>query len=521
MQHWFERRTFAEIAQKSGGTTGAVQRRGLRALDKLAAVLRRRGAVVPVALLAAGLTPQLTPAAPAGMAATVSATAVHAAPAAGGLTVFLQHSLHAMASAKLTTVAVVLISAAIPVSVQFAAAPPSPPGVSTAAKLSAAAAPVSAVKPDNATLNLSALRRALEQARNRPGNSAGLRQLARLMLTLTKDEIPPVAKLLRELARGGNGLDTVVEALYTRWAEFDPDKAATEALTLPPDACRWSAARAAFETWAAADLPAAWAWLQTSLPGEDWWAPAVSMVRRLAASDPQRAVALLAKTTAPEIRKTMPVFIAEAWGAKDPEAALNWALTTPDEAVRNKLAGVVLEHGGETDPARAMSLLGKLDNSSAQNDAGWNVLWPWALRAPDKAFEEMMKNGAAWPDRLAYSVGDAMARHDAAQAAEAAKSMPPGPKRDEFVQGVLIGVPYTDPAAAVGVMDLISDKELMGHGGLNSFVEAWARKDPVAAAQWISSLPDDGSHKKRFAASHFQSEAGHTYEDVLKKGGAK
>ncbi len=75
MQHWFERRTFCgDRAKMRRHPRRAVQRRGLRALDKLVRpLLRRRGAVVPAALLAAGLTPQLTHAAPAGMAAAVSA----------------------------------------------------------------------------------------------------------------------------------------------------------------------------------------------------------------------------------------------------------------------------------------------------------------------------------------------------------------------------------------------------------------------------------------------------------------
>jgi RNA polymerase sigma factor (sigma-70 family) len=528
MQHWFERRTFAEIAEKSGGNAGSLQRRGLRALDKLAAVLRRRGVIVPVTVLAAGLTSQLAHAAPAGMAASVSAAAAHAAPATGGFSLFIQYSLHAMASAKLTTVAVVLISAAIPVSVQLAATPPSSrPGSAkgiAAAVSPSSSSPLPAKNGGSAaaagTIDLAALRRALEQARNNDNSSVGLRQLARLMLTLTKDEIPAVTELLRELARGENGLDLVVEACYTRWAEFDPDAASTAALALPPGSCKWAATHAAFETWMAGDRSKAWTWLQANVSGDEWWAAAGGAVRRLAASDPQGVLALLADTKDPDVKRGMPSFIAEAWAPKDPEAALAWALTMPGSQ-GTKLAGKVLEYAGTADPARAMGLLNKIDNASAQGEAGWNVVWPWALRAPDKAFEEMMQNGASWPDRIAYGIGDAMARHDAGKAAEAAHKMPPGPRRDEFVQGILIGVPYTDPGAAVSVMELISDKELMSHGGLNTFVEAWARKDAVAAAQWIASLPDDSSHKKEFAASHFQSQAGRSYQEVLQKGGAK
>ncbi|HEX2750187.1 MAG TPA: sigma-70 family RNA polymerase sigma factor, partial [Verrucomicrobiales bacterium] len=355
MQHWFERRTFAEIAEKSGGTAGAVQRRGLRALDKLAGVLRRRGVVVPVALLAAGLTPQLTHAAPAGMAATVSAAAAHAAPAAGGFSLFIQHSLHAMASAKLTTAAIVLISAAVPVGVQFAASTPPVPRRPAAQHVAASASPSS--KPPALTgaapLDLAALRRALEQARNGEGRSTGLREIARLMLSLTKEEIPAVTALLREIARGDNGLDLAVEACYTRWAELDPAAAAAAAITLPPGSCKWSAARAAFETWAAGDVTAAWAWLQASVPGGEWWCAAGSTVRRLAARDPQAALALLADSKVPEIRREMPSFIAEAWSPKDPEAALSWALSLPEDEGRAKLAARVLEYAGTADPARA------------------------------------------------------------------------------------------------------------------------------------------------------------------------
>ena len=134
LEHWFERRTFADIAEKSGASVAAVQRRGLRALDKLSALLRRRGVVLPAAVLAAGLTPRLTQAAPGGLTTAVSAAAIQAAPAAGGLATFFQQTLYAMTSAKLTTAAVVLAAAALPVSVQVASTaglPSRPPSART------------------------------------------------------------------------------------------------------------------------------------------------------------------------------------------------------------------------------------------------------------------------------------------------------------------------------------------------------------------------------------------------------
>ncbi len=124
-----------------------------------------------------------------------------------------------------------------------------------------------------------------------------------------------------------------------------------------------------------------------------------------------------------EIRKEMPVYIAEAWGAKDPGGPHMGSGTAGGErALCSRRQGA-----GTRSRSRPCSQSARQTRQCQRpGEAGWNVLWPWALRAPDKAFEEMTKNGAAWPDRLAYGVGDAMARHDAARAAEAAHTMPPG-----------------------------------------------------------------------------------------------
>src|SRR5436190_18195788 len=59
----------AEVAQRFGLSPAAAQKRGERALEKLAGMLRRRGVVLTAAVLASGMAPRLTHAAPGGVAA--------------------------------------------------------------------------------------------------------------------------------------------------------------------------------------------------------------------------------------------------------------------------------------------------------------------------------------------------------------------------------------------------------------------------------------------------------------------
>ncbi len=56
LAHYYLGRTWQEIATLRGESGMAVQRRASRAVEKLGAILRRRGITVPAALLAAGLT---------------------------------------------------------------------------------------------------------------------------------------------------------------------------------------------------------------------------------------------------------------------------------------------------------------------------------------------------------------------------------------------------------------------------------------------------------------------------------
>jgi RNA polymerase sigma factor (sigma-70 family) len=101
---FFEGRSFAEVGERLQLTDNTARMRVERALDKMNALLARRGVTSTVAALGLALTSQMGVTAPAGLAATVSATAI-----AG--TVTGVSLLTIMSTAKFTIGAVGLVSA--------------------------------------------------------------------------------------------------------------------------------------------------------------------------------------------------------------------------------------------------------------------------------------------------------------------------------------------------------------------------------------------------------------------------
>ena len=79
---FYHRQTYRQIAQDLGDSEAAVQRRGHRALERLAKVLRKGGAAIQVSALTAGLSIALAPPAPAEVASAAFSAGV-AAPSSG------------------------------------------------------------------------------------------------------------------------------------------------------------------------------------------------------------------------------------------------------------------------------------------------------------------------------------------------------------------------------------------------------------------------------------------------------
>lgn len=101
---FFDQRSFRDIGQALDTTEDNAQKRVSRALAKLRDYFAQHGAKVPTAILAAALTGNCVQAAPAGLAATVTAAATSAL-ASGILPALAQAAVEALSWARLKTLA--------------------------------------------------------------------------------------------------------------------------------------------------------------------------------------------------------------------------------------------------------------------------------------------------------------------------------------------------------------------------------------------------------------------------------
>ncbi|MDB6079562.1 MAG: polymerase, sigma-24 subunit, subfamily [Akkermansiaceae bacterium] len=116
---FFEQRSFREISEVTGRTEEAARKQIRRVLDRLAALLRRRGIVAPGTALGAILAAQVLTSPPAS-AALLASAALQAAPALPASVLFSQSFYLMTTKTALKSAAVVLaIAAAVPASIYY------------------------------------------------------------------------------------------------------------------------------------------------------------------------------------------------------------------------------------------------------------------------------------------------------------------------------------------------------------------------------------------------------------------
>lgn len=294
MLKYFEGWNCQEMARRMGGEPAAWRQKVSRALQRLRKLLARRGVAVPLVALAGALNPLFTTSAPAAVTATLSTAPLAAS---GSLTwkSLTLHTLHMMNAKQIIPAALLIVAAAVPLSLQSAAVDrartrvadlestvrslrPAVPGLH-------AAGPLSALRPARASGG---------PAGNRPGDSAWTKiDLADLARALAAGPDANMTKLvqyqllvhqmaaadLRALLLSSEAADLPPEhrlALYERLlpalASKDPAAAVTTGVRLVQNVAGSEAVKLwmnplpnCLRDWASKDPAAALAWYQAQI----------------------------------------------------------------------------------------------------------------------------------------------------------------------------------------------------------------------------------------------------------------
>jgi len=231
----------AEAARRFGLSPAAAQKRGERALEKLAGILKRRGVALSAALLASGLGSRMVQAAPAGMGGKWCAAAMAAGKSG---TAGAAAAWTSLMNAKAISIAAAIIAAAVPVGLQLSASAkaravtPVPAGAENRSPLMGPARPTPPAREAETTgrqivngLDLSVLAREIRAFPPRQGRLQKEMELRAAVLTLDAAQCAVVARMLAE-APGGSALSDVAFDLFSRWEGLDREAALAAAATM-------------------------------------------------------------------------------------------------------------------------------------------------------------------------------------------------------------------------------------------------------------------------------------------------
>ena len=148
--------------------------------------------------------------------------------------------------------------------------------------------------------------------------------------------------------------------------------------------------------------------------------------------------------------------------------------------------------------------------SARRAEVAHNIIWPYLLArdpsttcSPPDFVQTLHTHTEDYPLGLFRDAGDALTRHGAEWAMAKLNEFSPGPARDEFIQGMLRSVSWTEARALLPAVAMLDGEALIRHGGMSQFTDVLTKQDPRAAAEWITSLPA-GSDARKWGDSHFQ-----------------
>ncbi|MCD6051957.1 MAG: hypothetical protein K0Q55_3375 [Verrucomicrobia bacterium] len=479
---FFERKSFQQIAATIGKSESAAQKQCERALEKLSALLKRKGVAVPATVLAAGLTAQVTEGVPAGLAVTISQSAMAGAKAFTAKTLILQ-TLEIMAQAKTKAVAVVLTVALVPLAIQWNQ---NNELQDELAALKNRLTKVSEVQKDSAQREVARISR-------REGSRAAVKLAADRERALVAANSPDARTAAENWQRALFEPDPVLRAqrIAALLGSLTPEMAASVAETF--EEAKKSGIqfgeeyRLFLRAWGKLDGATAMDYAAKKAEGENT-PEMLSTLAGWASASPQQARAWVEALEEGSTKEGLVYGLLDGWAMSDFASAAAYAESRPKSEARNEFRKLLLQRalavGGVAAAQQWVErIAGDEHNSVYKQKAFDEVIQTMLYRDPSAAAHWIAQNAGQ-----AFSSGSAVAD----TAAKLAQSAPM--ETLNWMQN-LPGLSDTQRAdGAVAAMG------------------QWVEKDPKAAGNWIAQNPQHpaydrmaGQYAQAIAEEHLES----------------
>lgn len=209
-----------------------------------------------------------------------------------------------------------------------------------------------------------ALERAVESVSN-----AGLRDM---LDSVVLDKSPAATELILLLVR--------------RWAESDPQAAATWTLQHSEIPVNRAALEQVAIAWANSDLPAATSWVRTLPQDSGKITATLALAYESARTEPVVALELASGLSPTRERDDLLVHAVSQWAATDSTRATAWAMNVADPLLRQRLVASVAIAVADQDATAAATLaVSGLAQGEEQNRATVSIVQRWAQRSPQAA----------------------------------------------------------------------------------------------------------------------------------------
>jgi RNA polymerase sigma factor (sigma-70 family) len=506
--HYLQGRSFKAIAEEHGGAAGTWQKRSVRALQKLAQQLQRKGVTVSSVTLLSVFTAGR---AEAGLSSAVQKSIVELAAqtVSGSTTSGVASGFFA---AKTGAAACLLAGAALSYTylsvVQENVENPS----HTNHVMEESAQPnrflwdpVSSRSVSNSVeFSISLIQSAvgeydlLEQVDRREES-----RLKNLMFTVPAEYLEEVSMILMgthhsERFRG------VAEALFARWAELEPVVAFQRAKEL--EQFKWFTRRGVILTWLEMDLEGA---VQAmALKKENWDKGFLTdFLKHKAELDPERAAEVVDYVAEywPETDTQNLRLVADYWSRTDAEAAGEWVASHHDvkvkEALLERLAGKV----GRVSGFYGLGIADRIENPEKRAEARNKAIYWWGVSiggyslTEDKVRPHRDLSGGMpedWTDENVHTFSMALMENFKQNYPDLLKLARSDSQRLVMLKGLLRGASHSDPSYLTEVVEMIPEsyaRTEQGKHELKAYIRNWYVKDAEAAEAWLSTQANSES----------------------------